>query len=338
MKARQLAFGVAATLAVFACKPSSVADAEASGNVAWLDTEGSPAAVEALGRLADGDPAAAKALAERSEFGVQAYIAAWGGVKRGAKWANDMLHAGLQDPARANDVASAVDGRDPAIAPFLPDVEASMSRLSAGVATSSLASVLAAGGKASHDAVIRRLADKTTRGAMCGGIASPTADADSRVTLRNVPAESRDDTACMGAVVTLAATDDAMMRWLAQAAEPGLLGAASKLPTLDCVRLHRVWTDALAARDASQAAALTVPLSSAVKRCPAQMDGVLADALRTRPDAQAAVAGALDPFSPDDAQLTATCAALHVVAAGHAPAIAKERAADALAHGCKGAP
>jgi hypothetical protein len=100
--------------------------------------------------------------------------------------------------------------------------------------------------------------------------------------------------------------------------------------------LHRVWADALAARDGAQAAALTVPLSNAVLRCPAQMDGVMADALKSRPDAQAAVVGALDPFSPDDAQLKATCAALTVVASGHASAIAKERAADTIAHGCKG--
>jgi hypothetical protein len=338
VKSRQLISGVALALAMAACKPSSVADAEASGNVAWLDTEASPSAIEALGRLADTNPAAVSALQEHTQFGVQAYIAAWGGVKRGAKWGGDMLHAGLQDPSRANDVASAVDGRDPVIVPFLPDIEGSLSRLAAGVTTSSLAAVLASAGKASHDAVVRRLADKATRGAMCGGIASPVADADARSTLRNVPAESRDDASCVGAVVTLAATDDATMRWLAQAAEPGLLGAASKLPTLDCVRLHRVWADALAARDSTQAAALAVPLSNAVKRCPAQLDGVLADALRSRPDAQAAVTGALDPFSPDDAQLKATCAALPMVATGRATPIAKERAADTLAHGCKGTP
>jgi len=326
-----------AALAIGACKPSSVGDAEAKGDVAWLDTEGSPAAVEALGRLADTNPAAVTALQERSKFGVEAYIAAWGGVKRGAKWASDLLHAGLQDPARANDVASAVEGRDPLIVPFLPDVEASLSRLAAGVATSSLAGVLAAAGPPSHDAVVRRLADKTTRGAMCGGIASPNADADARMALRNVPSSSRDDASCLGAVVMLAASDDAMMRWLAQVAEPGLLGAASKSGTLDCVRMHRIWADALAARDSTQAAALTVPLSSAVKRCPAQMDGVLADALKSRPDAQAAVIGALDPFSPDDSQLKATCAALPAIATGHASPIAKERAADAVAHGCKGA-
>jgi hypothetical protein len=172
---------------------------------------------------------------------------------------------------------------------------------------------------------------------MCGGIASPNADADARMALRNVPSSSRDDASCLGAVVMLAASDDAMMRWLAQVAEPGLLGAASKSGTLDCVRMHRIWADALAARDSTQAAALTVPLSSAVKRCPARMDGVLADALKSRPDAQAAVIGALDPFSPDDSQLKATCAALPAIATGHASPIAKERAADAVAHGCKGA-
>jgi len=326
-----------AACALLACRPSSVGDAEAQGDVPWLDQEGSPAAVEALGRLADTNPKAVAALQERAKgAGVEAYIAAWGGVKRGSKWAGDLLHEGLQDPARANDVASAVDGRDPMIAPFLPDAETSMVRIAAGGMTSSLAAVIAAAGAPARDMVVRRLTDKTTRGGMCGGIASPAASPEAREALRGVPTQSRDDAACVGAVVTLAQSDDAMMRWLAQAAEPGLLGAASRTTTMDCARLHRVWVDAIATREASVAAALTVPLSQAVKRCPATMDGVLADAIKSRPDSLVAVVGALDPFSPDDAALKATCAALPTVAKGAAAPIVKERAADTIAHGCKG--
>ncbi len=337
MKTRAALLGLACACAILACKPSSIGDAESQGDVAWLDQEGSPAAIEAIGRLADTNPKAAAALQERAKgAGVEAYIAAWGGVKRGSKWASDLLHAGLQDPARANDVASAVDGRDPMIAPFLPDAEASMVRIAAGGMTSSLAGVIAAAGAPARDTVVRRLTDKTTRGSMCGGIASPTASPEAREALRVVPAGSRDDAACVGTVVTLAQSDDATMRWLAQVAEPGLLGAASRMTTMDCTRLHRVWVDAIATRETSAAAALTVPLSQAVKRCPATMDGVLADAIKSRPDAQVAVVGALDPFSPDDAALKATCAALPAVAKGSAPGVVKERAADALAHGCKG--
>jgi hypothetical protein len=318
------------------CRPSSVADAEAKGDVEWLDTEGSPAAIEAIGRIADKEPAAAKVLAGRAKFDVSGYIAAWGGVKRGARWASDLLHAGLQDPARAEVAASAVEGRDPLIAPFLPDVEAAMGRLAATGATSTLAAVLAAAGPPAHDAVVRRLADKSTRRAMCGGIAVATGSADARDTLRTVPATSRDDETCVGAVTTIAATDDAMLTWLAEQAEPGLLGAASRMTTIDCPRLQRIWTAAIVARAGAQSGALTVPLSYAVHRCAGVLDGVLADAIRTKPAAVAAVVGAIDPFSPDDMTLKATCASLPRVAASGATAITKERASDALVHGCKG--
>jgi hypothetical protein len=320
------------------CKPSSVAEAETKGDVTWLDLEGSPGAIEAIGRLADKEAEGVTILQGRAKFDVTAYIAAWGGVKRGAKWGSDLLHAGLQDPARAEVAASAVEGKDPLVDPFLPDVETSMGRLAASGATSTLAAVLAAAGPPAHDAVVRRLADKVTRGAMCGGIAVSTGSADARAALRSVPPSSRDDTTCVGAVTMLAATDDATLKWLAGEAEPGLLGAASRQTTLDCPRLQRLWADALVARGAEQGGALTVALSNATRRCPAVLDGVLADAIKSKPDALAAVIGAIDPFAPDDASLKATCAALPLVAKAHATAIVKERAADTLAHGCKGTP
>jgi hypothetical protein len=330
--------GALAVLGATSCKPSSVAEAEAKGDVGWLDTEGSPSSIEAIGRLADKDPAAATVLQGRAKFDVGAYIAAWGGVTRGAKWGSDLVHAGLQDPARAEVAASALDGKDPHIEPFVPDIEASIVRLAAGGATSTLAAVLAAAGPSAHDAVTRRLADKQTRRAMCGGIAVANASADARATLRTVPETSRDDEACVGAVTTIAASDDVTMKWLAEKAEPGLLGAASRLQTFDCPRLQRLWAAAIAARAATQAGALTVPLASAVQRCPAVFDGVLADAIKSKPETLTTVVAAIDPFSPDDVSLKATCAALPLVAGSHATGITKERASDAIAHGCKGKP
>ena len=320
------------------CKPTSVSEAETKGDVGWLDTEGSPSAIEAIGRIADKEPEAVTVLQGRAKFDVSAYIAAWGGVKRGAKWASNLLHAGLQDPSRAEVAASAVEGKDPLIEPFLPDVEASMTRLAATGATSTLAAVLAAAGSPAHDAVVRRLADKVTRGAMCGGISVATGSADARATLRSVPATSRDDQTCVGAVTTLAANDDTTLTWLAQQAEPGLLGAAGRLSTLDCPRLQRLWTAALAARGLAQAGALTVALANAVKRCPAEMDGVIANAIKTKSEALSAAIGAIDPFSPEDSALRSTCASLPLVAQMHATPILKERATDAIAHGCKGIP
>ena len=110
------------------------------------------------------------------------------------------------------------------------------------------------------------------------------------------------------------------------------------MTTLDCPRLQRLWADAVSTRGASQAAALVVPLSNAVKRCPAVIDGVLANTIKTKPEAIGAVVGAIDPFSPDDTALKATCGALPLVATANTSAIMKERAGDAIAHGCKGLP
>ncbi len=287
-----LVASAALAAAAVSCKPASVAEAETKGDVAWLDLEGvSRSSRRAIGRLADKEPEGVTVLQGRAKFDVTAYIAAWGGVKRGAKWGSDLLHAGLQDPARAEVAASAVDGKDPLVDPFLADVETSMGRLAASGATSTLAAVLAAAGPPAHDAVVRRLADKVTRGAMCGGIAVGTGSGDARAALRAVPPEARpaSDATCVGAVTMLAATDDATLKWLAGEAEPGLLGAASRQTTLDCPRLQRLWADALVARGAEQGGALTVALSNATRRCPAVLDGVLADAIKSKPDALAAV-------------------------------------------------
>jgi hypothetical protein len=83
---------------------------------------------------------------------------------------------------------------------------------------------------------------------------------------------------------------------------------------------------------------LTVALANAVKRCPAEMDGVIANTIKTKSDSLPAAIGAIDPFSPDDRDLHSTCATLPLVARMHATPILKERATDALAHGCKGVP
>jgi hypothetical protein len=329
---------VAVVFAGVGCRPASVSEAEAKGDVGWLDSDGSADAVAALGRLADKDQRAEALLRARAKFDVNAFIAAWGAIHRNAAWGADLLRGGLQDPLRAEVAASAMQGKDPASAPFLSDVESAMVRLAASAKSNTLATVLAAAGAQAHDAIIRRLGDGTTRGAMCGGIANNVASPEARAALRDVPEKSRDNAACVGAVVTIAGTDDDTLRWLATKGEPGLIGAASREGAIACARVHSMWADALANRPASQYGALTVPLGAAVKRCPATMDGVLADALRAKPESQATVVGALDPFSGDDAQLAATCAALPVVLRGRASAIIRERASDALAHGCKGRP
>jgi hypothetical protein len=339
VKRARIAVGVASLLfgvTAAACRPSSVADAEAKGDVAWLDAEGSAASIDAMGRLADRDAKAAKALSARAKFDDQAYVAAWNAVTRGARWGTDLLHEGLQDPTRAEAAARGIEGADPRCATFLPDAEAALTRLASGGMTPALALLLAEAGPPAHQLLGRRLAEKPTRGEVCSAIASGTASPDARAVLREVPPEARDDASCVSAVVSIAVTDDLTLKWLATSAEPGMLGAASRLGAIPCPRLHAAWVDAIAARPDAQAAALTVPLGEAMKRCPGTMDGVLADALRSKPGAQQALVGAIDPFEPELASLKATCATLPIVLKGRASPVAKERAGDALAHGCKG--
>lgn len=333
---RGVVASVAVLLCLAGCRPSTIAEAERKGNVTWLDQNGTPDAVAALGRLADTKPKAVAALEARSSWDVQAFRAAWAGVLRGAPWGPQMLRAGLADPKRADLAASAVDKHDPRLVVFVPDLEAALDRLSASMQNFNVSSTLAAIGPAAHDAIVRRLADASTRGAMCRGIAAQDASADARKALVQVPVESRDADGCVDAVVHIAAGDEATLDWLGDHGEPGLLGAAGKLETLPCAKLHVVWTRALAARQSDEYSALTVPLGYAIKRCAAEMDGVIADSIVHLPATHTFVVEAIDPFDGYGNALRATCAALPRVAGdGRDNAVVRERATDALYHACK---
>lgn len=325
-----------APLAAPACAPSSIAEAERKGDVAWLDQNGTPDAVAALGRLADREPRAQAALDARSSFDVNAFGAAWTAVMRGAAWGTQMLRAGLADPQRADRAAGALDSHDARVVPFVGDLEQALVRLSATLQNLNVSTALATIGAPSHDAVSRRLADASTRGAMCRGIAAKGAGADARKTLLDAPQTARDAPSCVDAVVVIAADDDATLAWLGEKGEPGLLGAAGKDERFPCARLHVTWTKALAARTPEVYSALTVPLGYAVKRCTPEMDGVVADAIVHLPATHAFVVEAIDPFDGYGRALKATCAALPVVAAGGRDGpVVRERANDALDHACK---
>jgi hypothetical protein len=323
-------------LVAAACSPSSIAEAERKGDVGWLEQNGTPDAVAALGRMADANPKARAALESRSSFDVEAFRAAWTAVVRGAPWGTEALRAGLADPKRADQAASAMDGHDTArITPFVGDLEQALVRLSATLQNLNVSTALASVGPAARDVLTRRLADASTRGAMCRGVAARTADADARKALLGAPVTSRDDRLCVDAVVGIAVDDDPTLAWLAQTGEPGILGAAGKDPRLPCARVHVAWTKALAARGADVYSALTVPLGYAVKRCTADMDGVVADAIAHLPATHAFVVEAIDPFEGYGQALRATCAALPLVAGGRDSALVRERARDALNHSCK---
>ena len=322
-------------VALPACRPSTIVEAEHKGDVTWLDENGTPDAVAALGRLADSKPKAIAALEGRSTFDVHAFGAAWAAVLRGAAWGPKMLRDGLADPARADLAASAMGKHDAHVVAYVPDLEAALQRLSASMQNFNLSSTLASVGPPARDAITRRLADASTRGAMCRGIASKDADPDARKVLLAAPLTSRDANACVDGVVHIASEDDSTLSWLADQGEPGLLGAASKAETIPCPKLHVLWARVLSTRSADVYSALTVPLGYAVKRCTADMDGVLADSIVHLPATHAVVVQAIDPFTGYGKALKATCAALPEVAGGKDSALIRERASDAINHACK---
>jgi hypothetical protein len=323
--------------ALLACRPSTVAEAEARGDVEWLQQNETSDAVAALGRLADKKQGAVDALTLRSSYDVQAFRAAWSGLLRNAPWATTMIKAGLADPKRADRAASAMTKHDAHLLPLLPDLEDALVRLSASAQNVNVSSTLASIGPPARAAVERRLVDASTRGPMCIGIASAAADGDARKALIDVPETARDAPACVDAAVHVAADDEGALTWLAERAEPGILGAAGKSLTFDCARLHVAWVKALAARPIATYPALTVPLGYAITRCAAQMDGVLADAIVHAPRAtHTLVVTAIDPFTSYGGELRATCAALPQIAGGQDTPVVRERATDALMHhACK---
>jgi hypothetical protein len=329
-----LGLAAAAAAGVSACRPTTIAEAEHREDIAWLDQNGTPDAVAALGRLADKNPQAMAALGARSSFDMQAFRAAWFGALRGAPWASAMLRAGLGDPKRADSAASAMDRHDPRLAMFLGELEGALVRLSATTQNLNVSSAMASIGATAHDAIERRLADASTRPAMCRGLASRDADGDAHRVLLAVPETARDAPACVDAVVRITVDDDAVLGWLAERGEPGILGTAGKQDVLPCARLHVAWSKALASRPKETYSALTVPLGYAVKRCPAEMDGVLADAIVHLPATRGVVVDAIDPFDRYGGSLHATCAALPMVAGGRDSPFVRERANDALMHAC----
>jgi hypothetical protein len=331
MARRLIFFALAAALG---CRPATIAEAESKGDVEWLEQNGTPDAVAALGRLADKDSKAVTALKSR-RFDAFAFRAAWAAVLRDAAWGSAMLHEALADPKVSDLAASAMGRRESHLVSFLADLDGALVRLSASTQNFNVSSALASVGPPARQTIEQRLLDPSTRAAMCRGIASNDAEIDAHNALLSVPEKARDDPACVDAVARVAAQDEAALTWLSERGEPGLLSAAGKEDSLPCAKLHVVWVKAFLARPASLYPALTVPLGYAVKRCAAEMDGVLADAIVRLPATHGVVVEAIDPWANYGGALRATCAALVSVASGHDTAFVRERASDALFHACK---
>lgn len=318
-----------------ACKPASVGEAEAKGNVAWLDQQGTPDAIAALGRLADTNEKALEALKARAAYDVNAYIAAWAATKRNAAWGPKMIREGLTDPTRAETAATGLPRGEPGVAQFIPELEQAITRLAAGSRGANIAAILAALGKPALTSIGRLLESPVTRGAMCSGIGSPEASNDTKSALLAAPEASRDHANCVNVVIAMAMSDDNVLGWLGYGAEPGLLNAAGKSPTFPCARLQVAWRRALVERQPDAYPGLTVPLQTALKRCSAQLDPVLSDVLQQVPAAHKCVVQAIDPYGIETVDLKLTCKSLYAVAQGRGEAIIRERSADALSHSCR---
>jgi hypothetical protein len=321
------------SLAQTACEPKNALEAENRKDIGWLSENPSGESVAALGRLADQDPRAEKALEARAGQDVNTQIAAWAAVTRNAPWGTAFLKASLADPARAEMASTALPRKDARLVPFVPDLENAVVRLAAGNGGVAIAGLLATIGPQAHAAVERRLLDPKTRGAMCNGINLPDSSGDAKSVLLAVPPEARDNPACVRAVIDMSATEPVVLDWLATGAEPGLVNVAAK-STLACDPLARIWKKALAERPPQTHAALTVPLERSISRCTTALDPVLAELLANAPRARGAIVAAIDPYGNELANLKETCAALKKGYANGESAATRERAREALARGC----
>jgi hypothetical protein len=315
------------------CHTPTVDEAETKGDIAFLEQAGTSEAMAAIGRLADRDPKAQSVLQAHS-FDPRVFQAAWSGVLRDAGWAAPMFRQALADPKEADLAASELERHDVHLAAFTADLEGALERVAASRQNGNVIEALVSIGPPAHGAVLRRLADPATRSAMCRGMASKEADADTRRALLEAPATSRDDEACVDAVVSQAAGDGATLAWLAERGETGLLGAAGKDKRLACPTLRDAWTKAFAARARDEYGALSVPLGYATKRCAAEMDGLLADVLLHRPAARSVVVKGIDPFGFYRDSLARTCAALRSIGPINDTQVVRDRATDALYHAC----
>ena len=325
---------LASGLAASGCKPKTAAQAEANHDVKWLAENPSPEAIAALGRLADTDTKALAALEARPGHDVNTYIAAWTAVTRGAPWGSTFLRAALNDPVRADVASTALPRRDARLVPFVQDLENAVVRLSAGHRGSVVAGVLASIGPSAHAAVERRLLDPKTRGAMCDGVGLPEASGDAKSLVLAVPAEARDNDSCVGVVLEMATKEDVVLGWLATGAEPGLLSAVAK-SDLACPRVATIWQKGLAERPPEAFSALSVPLQVSIRRCASTLDPVLADLLEKAPASRGCIVNAIDPFGSELQDMRKTCRTLGKGFMFAESARVRERAVDAISHGCK---
>ena len=270
--------------------------------MAWLDANGSRAAIEALGRIADHEPKAADAVSRRTG-NQDAYHAAWLAHTRRAAWGDTMLRAALASPTELPAAVSELPYKDPRLEDFAADLQRGIAAAEPGPAAAAVA-VLATLGPSAGQELVKLLNEDSTRAATCAGLAAEKVSSESRLALTLAIPAARADAACQRTMFQHATADARVLSWIAREGEPELLLASSG--SLPCTRVSELWDVALASARSSFVA-LEPALTAAAGRCPQPLDTVLARVLPSQKNARLSVLRALSADAAHTELLEATC-------------------------------
>lgn len=301
---RKLAPPVVAVLlaAVAGCHPSTVTEAEAQRDVAWLGDHPGRASMEALSRLADHDERAREVLMKR-RGDADVYVAAWQAHTRGAPWGEKVLRAGLVSPDDLPLVVGAIPSSHPRLAAIAGDL-ASGVRAGKGESAAAAAALLASVGPAAEPPLAELVASADTRDAACAGLASPQATPEARMILVRATADARTSPACRTTIFRHASIDGRVLDWLGREGEASLIAAS--VEKLDCPKQGALW-DRVFASSRESLVDVEPALAASMSKCAAQVDPVTARALPGTRRARSAILHALAVEDAHAEKLEATC-------------------------------
>lgn len=300
-------------VALSACTPASVAEAEAQKNVAWLDAHESRAGMEALGRLADHEPKAVEVLAKR-RGNQDVYHAAWLAHTRGSPWGDDVLRAALSSPTELPIAVAELPPRDPRLEGFAGDLEKGIALAPAEHAAAAVALLGSLGAPA--QANLKRLLElPAAREAVCEGLASPHVAPESRLVLTEADPAVRTIPVCQKTLFQHAATDVKVLDWFGAHGEPAVVAAGAE--ALACPKLAILW-DRIFASPREVLTPLEPSLVTSMGRCGSALDPVIARALPSSRRTRVTILHALDVEDAHAEQLEATCKQLPRLSHGRA--------------------
>lgn len=269
--------------------------------------------MEALGRLADHDHAAAEALARR-KGSVDVYHAAWLAHTRGATWGDDVLRAALSSPQELPLAIAELPPRDPRLQGFAEDLARGIRGAGAEHGASAV-TLLASLGPSAEPHLLGLLAQPETREAACAGLASPHVTPEARMVLTRAVPDARAVPACQQTLFQHAGADVRVLDWLGTAGESSLIEASVK--SLDCPKVAAAW-ERIFGSSREALAELEPALAASMARCSSAMDPVTARALPATRRARTAILHALATDDAHAEQLEATCKQLPRLSHGRA--------------------